>query len=162
VSHWLFLMNKRFILWKLTENVNFVSLLIYIYIFIQKQGKEIARMKHLLEAHARVGRWMNTLFASFIPSRSRNDFIIQLGLRNDFPLNRRDVSRALGWHLQWNPDQRAQLVYHSLNDALRIYGTVAGTCFSCSWLRWLYLCAFARVCLRTCARISPPYKLNCN
>lgn len=88
---------------------------------------------------------MNTLFASFIPSR--NDFIIRLGSRNNFPLNQRDVSRASGWHLQWNPEQRAQLVYHSLRDALRIYSTVAGTCFSCSWLCAGYIYAHLHACV---------------
>lgn len=66
---------------------------------------------------------------------------------NDFPLNRWDVLRAVDWHLQWNPEQRAQLVYHSLNDALRIYRYR-------SWNLFLLFLVALAIFIRICARAS--------
>lgn len=48
---------------------------------------------------------------------------------NDFPSNRGDILRGVGWHLQWNPD-RTRSPTICLNDISGIYGSaVPRTCF---------------------------------
>lgn len=85
---------------------------------------------------------MNTLFT--LPALRARSMSSRLHVRSAERLSFKSAGRFTCRRLTFTVKSRATSAagYHSLNDALRIYGTRAGTCFSCSWL----FAIFIRIC----------------
>lgn len=110
-----------------------------------RYGRSLARIKHPPGVCARAQASLNE---HPLPAlRARNGSTPRSAERLSFKSAGRFTCRRLTFTVK----SRAAFAagYHSLNDALRIYGTVAGTCFSCSWL----LAIFIRICERVYIRI---------